>query len=166
MEPQRSSRNIGLLHPREVPRRPRGYRLDSKDIIFSLRALKKEGAFPDWTDADFKRLTKLAGQTAKKASDPDNWGMSRSIVSGMMREGVDMNNEDQIQRWINNFNNRSFSERDQLMGGPPRVQPVRAGKKYGRNERVTVVYNDGRRKEDVKYKTVLKDLEAGVCQIV
>ncbi len=38
--------------------------------------------------------------------------------------------------------------------------------KIGRNDRVTVKYQDGTRKEGVKYKTVLRDLEAGSCELV
>ncbi|MCR5862817.1 hypothetical protein LRS05_12035 [Flavobacterium sp. J372] len=37
--------------------------------------------------------------------------------------------------------------------------------KIGRNERISVVYQNGTRKDDVKYKTVKDDIENGNCKI-
>jgi len=37
--------------------------------------------------------------------------------------------------------------------------------KMGRNHRISVVYQDGTRKDSVKYKTVLADIESGKCRI-
>jgi preprotein translocase subunit SecA len=38
--------------------------------------------------------------------------------------------------------------------------------KIARNDRVTVKYQDGTRKEGVKYKTVMRDLDAGLCELL
>lgn len=38
--------------------------------------------------------------------------------------------------------------------------------KIGRNEKVTVKYKDGTVKKDIKFKKVIKDLEAGKCELV
>ena len=138
----------------------------ARDIVFSLRALQKEGGLSYWNGSDFKRITKLADQTAKKASNPDNWGMSRSLIAGMHGDGIDFTDQKQIDRWITAFNNRPSLERDAIFNRPAPAKPVRTGKKYGRNDRVTVLYDDGQRRENVKYKTVLQDLERGYCRIV
>jgi hypothetical protein len=37
--------------------------------------------------------------------------------------------------------------------------------KFGRNERVNVVYQNGTRKDNVKYKTVQEDVEQGKCRV-
>ena len=37
--------------------------------------------------------------------------------------------------------------------------------KIGRNERINVVYQNGTRKDNVKYKTVQDDLSSGKCKI-
>lgn len=39
-------------------------------------------------------------------------------------------------------------------------------KKYGRNDKVTAVYDNGERKENVKFKKVEADYKKGLCQIV
>ena len=44
-------------------------------------------------------------------------------------------------------------------------QPIRIGKKYGRNDRITVKYNDGKIK-NIKYKAVEDDINAGKCEII
>lgn len=41
---------------------------------------------------------------------------------------------------------------------------IKSKLKIGRNDRINVVYQNGIRKDNVKYKTVLKDLETGKCK--
>ncbi len=43
-------------------------------------------------------------------------------------------------------------------------QPLK--RKIGRNEKVNVVYQDGRRIDNIKYKKILDDLKYGKCRIV
>jgi len=43
---------------------------------------------------------------------------------------------------------------------------VRDGPKIGRNERISVKYEDGTIKTDIKYKKVQKDIENGECEII
>ena len=52
----------------------------------------------------------------------------------------------------------SFSEEPKM--------PVKAARKIGRNEKVTVKYVDGKVVKDVKYKKVMRDLEEGMCSLV
>ena len=47
---------------------------------------------------------------------------------------------------------------------PPKPAPT--GPKIGRNERVSVRYKDGTLQENVKYKKVADDLDAGACELV
>ncbi|EIM77738.1 preprotein translocase subunit SecA [Nitritalea halalkaliphila LW7] len=46
------------------------------------------------------------------------------------------------------------------------VAPRSSEKVYGRNDRVTVKYADGKVKKDVKYKTVEQDLQDGKCVVL
>lgn len=47
-----------------------------------------------------------------------------------------------------------------------KVQTNKPTKKIGRNDRVNVVYQDGKRMDNVKYKKVLADLENGKCKLM
>jgi tetratricopeptide (TPR) repeat protein len=53
---------------------------------------------------------------------------------------------------------------EQTLAKQPVIQFTRPGKKYGRNEKVTVVYEDGR-KEYKKYKVVSECIKKGICTI-
>jgi len=48
----------------------------------------------------------------------------------------------------------------------PKVQPVKSEKIAGRNDRVSVQYNDGSIKKDVKFKTVEDDINNNKCVII
>jgi len=47
-----------------------------------------------------------------------------------------------------------------------KIQMNKRTKKIGRNDRVNVVYQDGKRLDNVKYKKVLADLKSGKCKLV
>lgn len=59
---------------------------------------------------------------------------------------------------------RSSTSRNRPPAEP--VQPVRAEKVAGRNDRVSVQYSDGSIKKNVKYKTVEEDIKNNRCVIV
>jgi len=49
---------------------------------------------------------------------------------------------------------------------PAPVAPRRVEKTYGRNDKVSVQYQDGSTKKDVKYKSVEQDIEQGRCVVI
>ena len=49
---------------------------------------------------------------------------------------------------------------------PVERRPAVSQKTYGRNDRVSVQYNDGTVKKDVKYKTVEQDLQNNACVVI
>jgi preprotein translocase subunit SecA len=49
---------------------------------------------------------------------------------------------------------------------PQVVAPRKSEKTYGRNDRITVQYNDGSTKKDVKFKSVEQDIQEGKCVII
>jgi len=51
-------------------------------------------------------------------------------------------------------------------GRPAPVAPRRVEKTYGRNDKVSVQYQDGSTKKDVKYKSVEQDIEQGRCVVI
>jgi len=61
---------------------------------------------------------------------------------------------------------RSTPEEDRSEKAP-KVVPLKTKlPKIGRNERITVKYSDGRIVQDIKFKKVKADLEAGDCEII
>ncbi|TFV95726.1 preprotein translocase subunit SecA [Algoriphagus kandeliae] len=49
---------------------------------------------------------------------------------------------------------------------PQVVAPRKSDKSYGRNDRISVQYNDGTTKKDVKFKSVEQDIQEGKCVII
>lgn len=48
--------------------------------------------------------------------DPSRYGPAKSIVDEMMRDGVDMTDQDAVAGWIESFNARPLEERDAVLG--------------------------------------------------
>ena len=139
----------------------------AEHIVYAVDAAAYLEALPHWRRKDFIAVKAAAARTAELSADSDNWGISRRLVSGMSTDGVDFSKQTEVDAWIQNFNKRQIGDRDRIFRDKASPnKPVRSAKKYGRNERVTVVYSDGRRKEGVKYKTVMEDLAGGFCKLV
>ena len=62
------------------------------------------------------RCEELREGFAEAAKDPANWGIAKSMVAQMQSEGVDPADRGGVQAWIDDFNSRSWEERDQAIG--------------------------------------------------
>jgi hypothetical protein len=51
-------------------------------------------------------LDEVAPRFADAVMDPENWGMARSITQAMASEGVDLADQDAVNRWIARYNQR------------------------------------------------------------
>ena len=52
-------------------------------------------------------------------SDEDNWSFGKRMWSTATAEGVDLDDQAAINAWMEDFNSRSFEERDQILGRLP-----------------------------------------------
>lgn len=101
----------------------------------------------------------------KNSQDPRYWGMAKSMLMGASDQGIEIDDEASLRRYL-----------DSQMGVPqsfnePNYEPQRpirkdASKKIGRNQKVTVKYNNGKVMKDVKYKKVMKDVQSGTCEVI
>ncbi len=102
--------------------------------------------------------------------------INSEVVSFLVKGNLPMQNPDAVRearapRGIDH--SRLKEERTDLLSqshsdtqGPRKTAPVtRTEKKFGRNDKVKVQYNDGRVKE-VKYKAIEVDLKRGECRII
>lgn len=69
-----------------------------------------------------------AGRFRTAMDDPRNFGMAKSIVAAALDDGVDLADPDQLQAWMEQFNNRPEDARRALLSGPepqrPAIPPV------------------------------------------
>ncbi len=57
----------------------------------------------------------------KAATDQKRFGPSKAIANAMMASGVDLADQVAVSAWIDDFNNRPFEDRDELLG--PAIDP-------------------------------------------
>jgi preprotein translocase subunit SecA len=107
--------------------------------------------------------------------------MNKEIISFLLKADIpeqdpeDVREARQVRRQQQNVQTRKDEAGSVLQGGggqesrtaPPPIQaPVKSRKVFGRNDKVTVQYNDGSIKKDVKFKVVEQDLASNNCVIV
>ena len=73
-----------------------------------------------------KRVRAIDKQIVKNASDPEHWGISKSLVRAAEDAGVDVMDEDKLHQFITRYNAATPPE--------PKVEPVHVNQKIGRNE--------------------------------
>jgi hypothetical protein len=92
--------------------------LDADDVADTIPALRDLVAFLADTgtiDAEGaeelgRELDDLAPRFADAVMDPANWGMARSISQAMASDGVDLDDQDAVDRWIARYNERADDE--------------------------------------------------------
>jgi hypothetical protein len=88
---------------------------DAEDTIPALRDLVAFLADTGAVDADAanelgRELDNLAPRFADAVMDPANWGMARSTTQAMASDGVDLDDQDAVDRWIAHYNERAEYE--------------------------------------------------------
>ncbi len=86
---------------------------------------------------------KISPQIVKEAADPSNWGMGKTMVMGALAAGVDMGNQEALDRYLMQYNQHIAEQMDDrrdssvLMPAPAYHPPVpvqRTTPKLGRND--------------------------------
>lgn len=100
------------------------------------------------------------------ASNPNNWGMAKTMMMNARKEGIDLGDQEAINRFLQTQS--GLAKLPPFPGTPPpRLVPLHNPfKGIGRNEKVSVQYPDGRVVENIKFKKVEKELKEGNCELV
>jgi hypothetical protein len=113
---------------------------DTEDTIPAVRDflayLAERGEIPESTARALEReLDEVAPRFTEAMMDPANWGMAGSLVHAMAAEGVDLDDQAAVNRWISHYNAHlagdSDDEEDDLVdlkeafGLPDQLAPVR-----------------------------------------
>ncbi|MFN8161731.1 MAG: hypothetical protein U0R52_11895 [Solirubrobacterales bacterium] len=75
------------------------------------------------------RCEELEADFAQACADRSLWGPGKALLMQMQAEGVDPSDRDAISAWIEDYNSRTFEERDRIVGpslSPPGT-PSRGG---------------------------------------
>jgi hypothetical protein len=125
---------------------------DAEDVADTIPALRDLVAFladtgavdPEAAKELGRELDDLEPRFADAVMDPANWGMARTLTQAMASDGVDLDDQDAVDRWIAHYNERAddeepFGDDDDLedyvddedldlkeaFGLPDRLPPVR-----------------------------------------
>lgn len=103
---------------------PRKATLDAKEVRnlpavlkgWVRFALTKRGLDERWVRDTEAAVDRWAAAFKKEATNPDNFGPAKAISQAMMVDGVDFTDQRAVDRWIEEFNQRPFEERDEFLG--------------------------------------------------
>ena len=73
-----------------------------------------------------KKVRAIDKQIVKNASDPEHWGISKSLVRAAEDAGVDVMDEDELHQFVTRYNDETLSQSE--------AKPVHVAQKIGRNE--------------------------------
>ncbi len=119
-------------------------RADAEDTIPAVRDflayLAERGEMPaSKARALARELDRIAPRFTDAVMDPSNWGMARSLVQAMAVDGVDLDDQAAVDRWIAGYNSRlawpggeeEYEDDDQdfdlkeALGLPDQMPPMR-----------------------------------------
>jgi hypothetical protein len=115
---------------------------DTEDTIPAVRDflayLADRGEMPEGTARALEReLDEVAPRFTEAMMDPANWGMAGSLVHAMAAEGVDLDDQAAVDRWISRYNahlagigddeeeDDDFVDLKEAFGLPDQMAPVR-----------------------------------------
>lgn len=138
-------------------------------LIPFLKFLGARGYVPhanEW----IKTVEKIKHRIPIEASNPENWGMAKSMVMGVEAMGLDPTNREDLDKFMMMQQAQALAKLEQeqsakkrITGTPAQPDPYR---NIGRNDRITVKYRDGRVVDNIKFKKVESDLRNGKCELV
>lgn len=146
----------------KVSMAPEEFENYGKILALFFQYLYEEGHIPDSTELQ-KTALEIAPEIVKRAADPTNWHMAKSMMMGGLEQGLDMSDPNQLNNYLRSS---QLSALDSLTHSHEVQEPIRNTKKIGRNDKVTVKYQDGKVVKDIKYKKVMRDVERGKCSLM
>lgn len=113
-----------------------------------------------------QRVEKIKHKIPIEARNPNNWGMAKSMMMSAQEQGFDLSSEEGINEFMmleqmKAINAVEQNNHDEIV--PFKENPF---KEFGRNQKVTVKYNDGKLVENIKFKKVELDLRNGNCELL
>lgn len=111
--------------PRKISAGESYFRSVAPVLSSFLRFAEEKGLLRNTSDL-VKRVKEIDKQIIENAADPRNWGMAKSFVMAAMDAGVDITDEEELDRYLTSYN--LLQAQDRSKGG------VRGKHKIGRNE--------------------------------
>lgn len=109
---------VSLL-PRKVLAGPEFYAAVEPVFSAFFAFLQRKGYISNAAELT-KRLKKVAGRMIKAAERPDSWGLAKTFLARAIEDGVDVSDEEEIQKYVDKTNEQARrSASDPIEGKRP-----------------------------------------------
>ena len=103
------------IFPRKVSAEPEELRNFIPVLVTFFESLKVKGVVKD-TPALIKSVKDSEEEMLKNAKNPEYFGMAKSLVMQMKKDGVNFEDKEAVDRWIFNYNQRQTAVPEELQG--------------------------------------------------
>lgn len=79
-------------------------------------ALEKRGLEERWVRETEAAVDRWVTDFRREVTNAGNFGPAKAIAQAMLADGVDFDDRDAVEAWMEKFNRRPFEERDELLG--------------------------------------------------
>jgi len=138
------------------------------DILISFFAFLRDKKYINNAPKLIQTTEKIKDQIAIKANDPSNWGMAKSMMMPAVESGLDLDNQEELDKFLLLQQVQALQSIEEKNESRYDVKPVGQDpfKGIGRNQKITVRYEDGKIVENIKFKKVKADLKNEKCEII
>lgn len=122
------------LFPKKVTAPPEEFR-NFVPVFTAFFSYLKDKSIIKNADGIIEEIKECEEIMVKNAADPEYYGMSKTMAMQMLKENVDVSDQNAVQLWMAKFNARPYEERDKLFKHLDFPVPVpKSAVKIGRNE--------------------------------
>lgn len=118
------------IFPRKVSAEAEEFRNFIPVLVSFFEFLEVKGVIKD-TPALIKAVKDSEEEMLKNAKNPEYFGMAKSLVMQMRKDGIDFEDKEAVDRWIFNYNQRQTAAPEELQGTVPFSK---TGPDVGRND--------------------------------
>lgn len=169
-EPQqwtaRSMEEVCLdIVPRKISAEPEVFQSYGKVLLHFFEFLQQKHILN--TRSLISGVKKISDQIYEYSQDASNWGMAKSFMMGAQSSGVDVEDKEALNEYLYQQNRLTIDRlsTEAMARKLPEV-PHNPYRHIGRNQKVSVRYQDGKEVRAIKFKKVARDLEAGSCMLI
>lgn len=111
-------------------------------------------------EALIETMEEIKDEIPIEAANKDNWSNDKLLLMEAYENGVDLSNKEEVQVY---FRLQREAAAQRLAKEKEIMDSIKG---IGRNQKITIQYEDGRLVEDVKFKKVMADLKSGICKVL
>ena len=151
--------------PAKITADPEDFK-DYGTVVMAFLSFLGQAGHISHADELIQAVEQVKDRIPIEAAKEINWGPAKSIMMSAKAQGYDLSSEEAIKDFIRQQQMQAPMQQQPMQQHPYTEPPEDLFKGIGRNQKITVQYEDGTTKADIKFKKVEKDLRAGRCELI